>query len=119
MLLELLVDSFSTFHFSFAETLFPKMKAINHGSPTDITITWDTPRHEVLQQLTHYHVTYEAINMAGQNATNSSQSSVNVSAASRHVSLKDLVTYSTYEITVTPVTRDDKMKNKKVIFASI
>jgi len=99
------------------KTLFPKMKAINHGSPTDITITWDKPRDGVLKQLTHYHVTYEAISMAGQNVTNSSQYSVNVSATSQHVSLKDLATYSTYEITVKPVMKDDKMENKKVIFA--
>lgn len=95
------------------------MKAINHGSPTDITITWDKPRDGVLKQLTHYHVTYEAISMAGQNVTNSSQYSVNVSATSQHVSLKDLATYSTYEITVKPVMKDDKMENEKVIFASI
>jgi len=94
------------------------MKAINHGSPTDITITWDKPRDGVLKQLTHYHVTYEAISMAGQNVTNSSQYSMNVSAASQHVSLKDLATYSTYEISVEPVMKDDKVENKKVIFAS-
>ena len=95
------------------------MKAINHASPTDITITWDKPRDGVLQQLTHYHVTYEAISMAGQPVINSSQSSVNVSAASQQVSLKDLATYSTYNITVKPVMKDDKMENKKVIVASI
>lgn len=95
------------------------MKATNHGSPTDITITWDKPRDGVLEQLTHYHVTYEAISMAGQNVTNSSQASLNVSAATQQVSLKDLATYSTYEITVKPVMKDDKMENKKVIFASM
>ena len=95
------------------------MKAINHGSPTEITITWDKPRDGVLKQLNHYHVTYEAISMAGQNVTNSSQSSVNVSATTQQVSLKDLATYTTYEITVKPVMKDDKMENKKVIFASI
>lgn len=95
------------------------MKAINHGSPADITITWDKPRDEVLHQLTHYHVTYEAISEAGQPITNSSLSSVNVSADSQQVSLKDLATYSTYNITVKPVMKDDKMENKKVIFAGI
>ena len=57
--------------------------------------------------------------MAGQNVTNSSQSSVNVSATTKQVSLKDLATYSTYEITVKPVLKHDKMENKKVIFASM
>ena len=95
------------------------MKAINLGNPTDITITWDKPREGVLEQLTHYHVTYEVISMAGQNVTNSSQASVNVSATTQQVSLKDLATYSTYEITLKPVMKNDKMENNKVIFASI
>lgn len=95
------------------------MKAVNHGSPTDITITWDKPRDEVLNQLAHYRVTYETISVAGQPVVNSTQSSVNVSADSQKVSLKDLATYTTYKITVKPVMRDDKVENKKVIFASI
>ncbi|KAL9951840.1 hypothetical protein ACROYT_G044575 [Oculina patagonica] len=99
------------------ETLFPKMKAVNHGSPTDITITWDKPRDEVLNQLTHYHVAYETISMGGRPVVNSTQASLNVSADSQKVSLKDLATYTTYKITVKPVMKDDKVENKKVIFA--
>ncbi|XP_078354628.1 uncharacterized protein LOC144639220 isoform X2 [Oculina patagonica] len=99
------------------ETLFPKMKAVNHGSPTDITITWDKPRDEVLNQLTHYHVTYETISMAGRPVVNSTQASLNVSAELQLVSLKDLTTYTTYKITVKPVMKGDKVENKKVIFA--
>ena len=95
------------------------MKAINHGSPTDIIMTWDKPRDGVLEQVTHYHVTYEVISMAGQNVTNSSQSSVNVSATTQQVTFKDLATYSTYNITVKSVMKHGKMENKKVIFASM
>ena len=95
------------------------MKAIHYGSPTDITITWDKPRDGVLEQVTHYHVTYEVISMAGQNVTNSSQSSEDVGATTQQVTFKDLATYSTYNITVKPVMKHGKMENKKVIFASM
>lgn len=95
------------------------MKATNHGSPTDITITWDKPRDKVLNELSHYHVTYETVSMAGRPVVNSTQSSVNVSADSQQVLLKDLETYTTYEIAVKPVMKDNKVETKKVIFASI
>ena len=94
------------------------MTAVNHGSPTDITITWDKPRDQVLKQLKHYHVTYEAILVADY-PVNSTQFSLNVSADLQHVSLKDLETYTTYKITVKPVMSSGAMENKKVIVASI
>ena len=94
------------------------MKTINR-SPTDITITWTKPRDEVLRQLAHYHLTYETISAAGRPVVNSTQSSVNVSADSLQTSLKDLATYTTYKITVSPAMKFGKMENKKVIVASI
>lgn len=95
------------------------MTATNHGSPAGITLTWDKPRDKVLHQLTHYHVTYEAVCEAGQPVVNSSSYSVNVSAESREVSLGGLSTYTTYKIKVEPVTLDGKVQNNKIIFAGI
>ena len=94
------------------------MKANNNSSPTSITITWEKPRDEVLNELIHYHVTYEAVFVVDQ-PVNSSQVSVNVSADSQKVSLGGLETYTTYKVTVEPITRDGKAKKKKIVFASI
>ena len=49
----------------------------------------------------------------------SSQVSVNVSADSQKVSLGGLETYTTYKVSVEPITRDGKAKKKKIVFASI
>ena len=100
-----------------AETLFPDMKATNHGSPSGITITWGALRGQVIHQLTHYRVTYEIVSEAGLPVVNSSMFSVNVSADSKQLSLDGLKTYTVYKIKVESVSLDGKVHNKKELIA--
>ncbi|CAH3178695.1 unnamed protein product [Porites lobata] len=99
------------------ETMFPKMTAVSHYSPTGIRVKWNKLRTLVLRQLTHYNVTYEEVSEAGYPVLNSSSTTVNVRADSRKLTLSGLKTYTTYKIRVEPVTFDAKMHNNKIMFA--
>ena len=99
----------------FIETVFPDMTAKDHGSPTGITITWDTPRDQVIHKLSHYHVTYETFREAGRRVLNSSRFSLKVNANSRQLPLDGLQTYTTYKITVETVGVDGKVQTAKFL----
>ena len=99
------------------ETLFPGMKTTEKDNPTGVTIMWDKPRDQVINQLTHYHVTYEVTKEAGYPVVNSSKVSVNVSAESKELPLDGFNTYSTYKIKVEAVSSDGRLQNNKILFA--
>lgn len=101
------------------ETMFPKMTAVSHYSPTSIRVKWNKLRTLVLRQLTHYNVTYEEVGEAGYPVLNSSSTTVNVRADSRKLTLTGLETCTTYKIRVEPVTFDAKMHNNKIMFAGM
>ena len=101
------------------ETMFPKMTAVSHYSPTSIRVKWNKLRTLVLCQLTHYNVTYEEVGEKGYPVLNSSSTTVNVRADSRKLTLSGLETCTTYKIRVEPVTFDAKMHNNKIMFAGM
>ena len=101
------------------ETMFPKLTAVSHYSPTGIRVKWNKLRTLVLRQLTHYNVTYEEVGEAGYPVFNSSSKTVNVRADSRKLTLSGLKIYTTYKIRVDPVTFDGKMHNNKIMFAGM
>ena len=93
------------------------MKANEKDNPAGVKITWDKPRDQVIDKLTHYHVTYEITKRGGYPVVNSSKVSVSVSVESKELSLDGLETYSTYKIKVEPVSSDGSVQNNKILFA--
>ena len=70
-----------------------------------------------MSDLSHYKVAYRAVNISGQDTTNSTVYVTNVSRHVNEITLEDLSYYATYEINLKSINSSGAVLGHKVVYA--
>ena len=91
--------------------------AQNRISATGIKITWKPLQRDLVPDLSHYRISYEAIKMSGQDIFNSTAFVKNVSGDVSEVILEDLSFYTSYRIEINSVIISGRVLGQRLLYA--
>ena len=90
---------------------------MKNQSSTSMVITWMRPRDLVLGLVIEYVVTYRAVKVAEIPVYSRTLHTVELDAHSTSIQITELESYTTYNITVTPIARGGKRMKSAFIYA--